>query len=250
MPATKKTVKAPTKKASKSPKKPVAAKSGKTLINFVLDKSGSMGSCVTDTIGGFNTYIQKLKEDKKSSYSFSLTLFDTSFENRHVAVDLAKVPELTHNTYIPGGMTALYDAIGKTVTAVEGSSKEYDRVLTVIMTDGQENSSREYRLSMVKDLITRKEKEGWTFVFLGADISAFAVGDSIGTQTANSVVYNTQNMGATFSNLACATMSYSSDSLTRGLTDKDLMKRVPMRKMAAAGMSRRTSPSPSGLRKR
>jgi uncharacterized protein YegL len=244
MPAAKKQAK------KKSPSKPAAAASGNTLVNVILDKSGSMGSCVTDTIGGFNTYKNELKKDKKSKYLFSLTLFDTSYENRHVAVPLEAVPDLDVTTYVPGGMTALYDAIGKASTAVESSGVKYDKVLTVIMTDGQENSSREYRLSMVKELITRKEKEGWTFVFLGADLSAFAVGDAIGTQHANSVVYTTQNMGATFSNLAAATMSYSHDPMTRGLVDKDLLKRVPMRAMRAAGMSRRTSPSPFAKRTR
>lgn len=234
---TKKTAK---KTAKKSTPKPIAAQSGNTLINFVLDKSGSMGSCITDTIGGFNTYIKKLKEDKKSKYLFSLTLFDTTFENRHIAVDLSAVPELTLKTYVPSGMTALYDAIGKTVAAVESKGENADKVLTVILTDGQENSSHEYHLQTIKDLITRKEKEGWTFVFLGADLSAFAVGDAIGTQTANAVAYNTANMGATFTNLACATMSYSSDPTTRGLVDKDLLKRVPSRSLRAAGMTRRS----------
>lgn len=228
------------KETLKSKKKaPIAKESGKTLINFVLDKSGSMASCLTDTIGGFNTYINKLKADKNSSYSFSLTLFDTTLENRHTAVDLSKVPELNLTTYVPGGMTALYDAIGRAVSTVESDAKNHDRVLTVIMTDAQENSSREYRLSNIRDIIKRKEGEGWTFVFLGADLSAYVVGDSLGTQTANSVVYSTQNMGATFSNLASATMSYSFDSATRGLVDKDLMKRVSARALRSAGMSRR-----------
>lgn len=238
MPA-KKQVKKPVKKSAP---KVAAAASGNTLVNVILDKSGSMGSCVTDTIGGFNTYKNELKKDKKSKYLFSLTLFDTSYENRHVAVALDAVPDLTPQTYVPGGMTALYDAIGKASTAVESSDVKYDKVLTVIMTDGQENSSREYRLPMVKELITRKEKEGWTFVFLGADLSAFAVGDAIGAQHANSVVYSTANMGATFRNMAAATMSYSADPMTRGLVDKDLMKRVGTRAMRAAGMSRRLTP--------
>lgn len=240
---------APKKTAKKSTPKPAAA-SGNTLVNVVLDKSGSMGSCVTDTIGGFNTYKNELKKDKKSKYLFSLTLFDTSYENRHVTVSLDAVPDLTLSTYVPGGMTALYDAIGKSVAAVESSGTKYDKVLTVIMTDGQENSSREYRLQMVKDLITRKEKEGWTFVFLGADLSAFEVGDRMGVQTSNSVAYNTTNMGATFSNLACATMSYSADPTTKGLVDKDLLKRVPTRSLRAAGMSRRTGPFANAQRTR
>lgn len=218
-------------------KKQAVKKIATVLINFVLDKSGSMGSCITDTIGGFNTYIGKLKDDKKAKYKFSLTLFDTAFENRHVAVALTDVPELTTKTYVPGGMTALYDAIGKAVGEVEAKGDKSDKVLTVILTDGQENSSREYKLQSIKDLITRKEKEGnWSFVFLGADISAFAVGDQLGVALSNSVVYNQQNMTAAYANTATATMDFA---CSVGSNTRDFYKTVPRRAMAAAGMKRR-----------
>ena len=129
------------KKQSKKELKPkVKENRGSVLINFVLDKSGSMGSCVDDTIGGFNTYIKKLKEDKKSTYKFSLTLFDTRFEERFVSIDLKDVPDLNTKNYIPGGSTALYDAIGHSVTAIDKKGDAVGKVLTVILTDGQENS--------------------------------------------------------------------------------------------------------------
>ena len=248
MPAAKK---APKKTVKKSAPK-AAAKSGSTLINFVLDKSGSMGTCLTDTIGGFNTYIQKLKEDKKSKYLFSLTLFDTSFENRHVAIDLSAVPELTTSTYVPGGMTALYDAIGKTVSAVESKGEKVDKVLTVILTDGQENSSREYKCQMIKDLITRKEKEGnWTFVFLGAYLSAFAVGDSMGVSHSNSIIYGrTQGAGNVYATMAVATRGFAGQSAKNS---RDIMASLPKRALraaGAAGMSRRTGPVAPGSGRR
>jgi uncharacterized protein YegL len=229
------------KKKSKKESKPKAKENrGSVLINFVLDKSGSMGSCVDDTISGFNTYIKKLKEDKKSSYKFSLTLFDTRFEERFVSVDLKDVPDLNTANYIPGGGTALYDAIGHSVNAIEKKGDTVGKVLTVILTDGQENSSREYRLQMIKDLITRKEGQGnWTFVFLGADLTAFAVGDAMGVNLLNSVTYDTQNVHAAYANTACATMAFSASPLMR---TSDFYSHVPMRKMVAAGMSRRLQP--------
>ncbi len=229
------------KKQSKKESKPKAKENrGSVLINFVLDKSGSMGSCVDDTIGGFNTYIKKLKEDTKSTYKFSLTLFDTRFEERFVSIDLKDVPDLNTKNYVPGGGTALYDAIGHSVTAIDKKGDAVGKVLTVILTDGQENSSREYRLQMIKDLITRKEKQGnWTFVFLGADLSAFAVGDAMGVNLSNSVTYDTTNVHAAYANTACATMAFSSSPV--GQT-ADFYKSVPMRRMVAAGMSRRLNP--------
>lgn len=213
---------------------------GSILINFVLDKSGSMMTCVRDTIGGFNAYIKKLKEDKDNTYKMSLTLFDTSFEKRFIGTDLKDIPELNPSTYLPSGMTALHDAIGHSVAAIEAQGDRIGKVLTVILTDGEENSSREYRLEQIKSLIQRKEAQGnWTFVFLGASLDAFAAGDRMGIATANSVAYNPQNVAAVYANTASATMCFAGE---RGTTaTKDLYSRVPMRKMAAAGMRRRTS---------
>ena len=231
------------KATKKTSSKPNVA--GSVLINFVLDKSGSMATCLRDTIGGFNTYINELKKDTASKYSFSLTLFDTHFENRYVSVDLSAIPELTTSTYVPNGGTALFDAIGSTVSKVEQSFAglpslgPMPKILTVILTDGEENSSREYTLKKVKELIESKEKEGnWTFVFLGADLSAFKAGDAMGIRTANSVVYNQANMAATFTNTAAATMAFADSNLRS--TD-DLYKSVECSvSYKNSGMSRRT----------
>jgi hypothetical protein len=213
-----------------------------------------MATCLDDTIGGFNTYISELKKDKKSTYAFSLTLFDTRFENRHVSIALSEVPELTKQSYVPCGGTALLDAIGSTVSKVEASFAGVPslgmmpKILTVILTDGQENSSREFNLAKIKELIENKEKEGnWTFVFLGADLSAFTAGDSMGINLSNSVVFDQSNVRAAYANTAHATMAFSASV---GRTTNDFYKSVPVRAMRAAGMSRRMAPVDMGSPKK
>lgn len=223
-------------KWTKSKKQKEAKKTGNkpVLVNFILDKSGSMYSILNDTIGGFNAYISALKAEEGSNYLFSLTLFHTACENRHVTVDIGDVPELNTSTYIPGGSTALFDAIGSTVAAVESSKPDVEKVLTVILTDGQENSSREYSREAIKTLIELKEKQGnWTFVFLGADLGAFAVGDSLGVSRRNSVVFDTANVGQVFANTAMATSALRRAPAPQSA---DIYGSVPQASMAAAQM--------------
>src|SRR2546429_23850 len=94
----------------------------KMLINFILDKSGSMMSVKGDTIGGFNSYIEALRKESDIDYAFSLTTFDTEFNKVHVCVPLASVQPLDDKTYNPSGCTALHDAIGVTVRAADGKT--------------------------------------------------------------------------------------------------------------------------------
>jgi uncharacterized protein YegL len=178
----------------------------RVLVNFVLDRSGSMSAVLGDTIGGFNAYVQGLRDEQEVDYLFSLTLFNTTCENRHVAEPIGKIAELDNKSYVPDGWTALYDAIGLTVRAVEKKFPAVDKVMTVIMTDGHENSSREWTQQGIKDLIAAKEKEGnWTFVFLGATPDAWDVGMGMGVQRGNSVQYNQAQAPAVFAATAAAT---------------------------------------------
>jgi uncharacterized protein YegL len=141
------------------------------LVNVILDKSGSMASKTNDVIEGFNAYIAGLEKEDQVNYLFSLTLFDTQVAYRHVAIPLPEVKKLDSKSYQPGGNTALNDAIGITVRKVDADQPKVDKVVTVIMTDGEENSSREWTHDAVRGLIEQKEKEGgWTFVFLGAGL--------------------------------------------------------------------------------
>lgn len=181
----------------------------RVLVNVILDKSGSMSTKVEDVIGGFNLYLDELAKEPAVDYGFSLTLFDTVVEMRYKAVPLAKVTKLDAKNYRPSGNTALFDAVGNTVQTV--SSDGFDKIITVIMTDGQENSSREWTMPAVRELIQRKESAGnWTFVFLGADLDAFTQGTSLGVPLANAVRYDAANYKAVYDSLAACTNAFSS----------------------------------------
>ncbi len=185
----------------------------RVLVNVILDKSGSMGSKVQDVIGGFNLYLDELAKEPAVDYGFSLTLFDTAVELKHQAVPLAKVARLDDANYRPSGNTALFDAIGNTVQTV--ATGGFDKIVTVIMTDGEENSSREWSLQAVRELIKSREAAGnWTFVFLGADLDAFTQGRNLGVPAANSVRYDAADYRAVYASLSNSTNLFSSSPLS------------------------------------
>ncbi|MGA2302261.1 MAG: vWA domain-containing protein [Candidatus Sulfotelmatobacter sp.] len=180
----------------------------RVLVNVILDKSGSMCAKVQDVIGGFNLYLDELAKEPAVDYGFSLTLFDTVVQMKYTAAPLAKVAKLDDATYRPSGNTALYDAVGNTVQTV--STCGFDKVITVIMTDGEENSSREWTMQAVRELIRSKEAAGnWTFVFLGANLDAFAQGARLGVPMANSVRYDPANYRGVYEALAQNTNAFS-----------------------------------------
>lgn len=190
----------------------------KTIVNFILDKSGSMNICQDETISGFNEYIQtiqkKAKKDKSNKWLFSLTMFDTEIEKPYVMVDLAKVKPLNKDTYRPGGMTSLYDAAVETLEKISHKVDNIDEktaVLNIIMTDGQENSSRKHDSACLNDLIKKLKKEGnWTFVFLGANQDSWLVGSTLGVDVGNTANWSNANANYAFSNLADNTVAYAS----------------------------------------
>jgi uncharacterized protein YegL len=152
-----------------------------------------------------------IRQAHQVNYLFSLTLFDTQVAYRHVAIPLPEVKKLDGKSYQPGGMTALNDAIGITVRKVEADQPKVDKVVTVIMTDGEENSSREWTQDAVRGLIEQKEKEGsWTFVFLGAGLDAWHQGRSYGVQAANVARYNSDQYREAFAAITFGTNALSS----------------------------------------
>ena len=180
----------------------------RVLVNVILDKSGSMSAKVQDVIGGFNLYLDELAKEPAVDYGFSLTLFDTVVEMKYKAVPLEKVARLDDTTYRPAGNTALFDAIGNTVQTVSPDS--FDKTITVIMTDGEENSSREWTLQAVRELIRSKEAAGnWTFVFLGANLDAFAQGANLGVPMANALRYDPANYRGVYASLSRSTNAFS-----------------------------------------
>lgn len=177
-----------------------------TLVSVILDKSGSMSTKVQDVIGGFNTYVDELRKQTEVDFRFTLTLFDTDFVEKYLNEPLSSIKHLNEQTYQPGGSTALNDAIGRTVQLIAGDKPE-GKVIVVIMTDGEENSSHEYTTEAVKSLIQQKEKDGWAFVFLGASPDVWQQGMGYGIAAANIAQYDPGNYQGTFVATAHATSS-------------------------------------------
>ena len=175
-------------------------------ISFILDESGSMYSGINDTIGGFNSYVAEIKGKPK----FTLTKFGGKdgtvipYKN----VKLSKVKPLTKDTYVPYGNTPLLDAIGKTIASLKGKRK----VLMVIQTDGEENASVEFTGEQIKEMIEKKQKIGWAFVFIGADIDAFSISRSFGISAGNVGSYGSQDPLAVSVMAAQTTRTYTASN--------------------------------------
>lgn len=172
-----------------------------TEIVFILDRSGSMAGLESDTIGGFNALIEKQKR-QGSAARISLILFDDQTDVVLDRVPIMQVGALSEDEYYVRGCTALLDAVGKSVTHSSGlhqSMKKENRpekTLFIITTDGMENSSQEYSLSQVKNLIEKqKERYHWEFLFLGANIDAVKTADSMGIRANRSANFHADEKG-------------------------------------------------------
>ena len=157
-----------------------------TELVFILDRSGSMSGLERDTIGGFNSMLEKQK--KESGEAFVTTvLFDDKYKLLHDRNDIKRVNAITEKEYYVRGSTALLDAIGITINnigiALSDTNKEErpGKVLFVIITDGMENSSREFSYEKIKEMVEhQKSKYAWDFIFLGANIDAIMTAGSFG----------------------------------------------------------------------
>jgi len=201
-----------------------------TLIHFVLDETGSMNWITDSTISSFNEYVgsQKTVNDglktlvslTKFSDTGGVRLYRRSADNdpsrgRSVRTvfdrtDIQAVPQLSRNTYTPNGGTNLYDAIGETIAHLDRTVTDAENVLVVIMTDGEENCSREYNAASVKKLVEERQAKGWTFVYLGANQDAWKVGSTFGLSKGQTMSYSTADMSGTMANLSMATTAYRS----------------------------------------
>lgn len=161
-------------------------KNGYSDITVVLDRSGSMACLVDEVIGAFNTFVDE-QQQVAGQASFSLVQFDDRYEVYLDAVDLAKVGRLDRTTYVPRGMTALYDAVGRAIVATGtrlaalDEAERPDKVVFLIQTDGMENASCEFDAATLQEMIRhQQDKYAWEFVFLGANIDAGSVAEEIG----------------------------------------------------------------------
>lgn len=166
-----------------------------TELVFILDKSGSMSGLKKDTIGGYNSMLEQQRK-VDGECVITTVLFDNCYELLHDRIDIRAVAPITEKEYFVGGSTALLDAIGKTIhkidTAQKNTSDAYlaEKVMFVIITDGYENSSREYSSQKVKSMIEhKKEKYGWEFIFLGANIDAVETAGRFGINADRAVDY-------------------------------------------------------------
>jgi uncharacterized protein YegL len=156
-----------------------------TEIVVVLDKSGSMGSTKDDVVGGFNRFLDEQKK-LPGECTMTMVFFDTTYEIKS-ACPVRDIQPLDDKTYRPGGMTALLDAVGKAVTetgnrlAALEETQRPDKVIVVVITDGQENFSREHTLQIVREMLEHQQsKYSWKFIFLGADIDSFGDAAKLG----------------------------------------------------------------------
>ena len=170
-------------------------KKGLTELVFILDESGSMCGMEADTIGGFNSMIEKQRREAGEAY-VSTVAFANESRVIHDRVSLEQVEPLTRQQYTPSGCTALLDALGGAIHHI-GNVHKYARpedvpehTVFVITTDGMENASRRYTKAEVKAMVERqKDRYGWEFLFLGANMDAIAAAEDIGIRRDRAVKY-------------------------------------------------------------
>ena len=176
-------------------------KKGLTELVFILDKSGSMGGLEKDTIGGYNSMLEKQRAVDGEAV-ITTVLFDNGYELLHDRIDVKATRPITEKEYHVGGSTALIDAIGRTIhktdNAQKNTAKDYraEKVLFIIITDGEENASREYSAQKVKAMIEQqKNKYGWEFIFLGANIDAVETAERFGIAPDRAQSYHSDSAG-------------------------------------------------------
>lgn len=185
-----------------------------TEIIFILDRSGSMHHLESDTIGGYNSFLDQQKAEEGEA-RVTTVLFDDRYEILHDYVDIMDVQPITKKEYFARGSTALLDAVGKTIKEVEhrqnftAEDATPEKTMVVIITDGMENSSREYSLDTVKKMVTaQQEKHGWEFIFLSANIDAVKTAGGFGISAERAVNYHADAVG-TATNFASVAVAAS-----------------------------------------
>ncbi len=214
-------------------------KKGLTHIIFVVDRSGSMSGIASDMISGYNTFIKQQKETASECF-VSFYQFDDIYEAVFERRSLAEIQDLDGKTYVPRNMTALYDAMGKTINSYGkylsdlAEDQRPERVLFVTITDGLNNASREFTHAQVADLIKQQtETYKWDFVFLGSNIDSWATGDSLNIKSSSTLqfanaagsvasAFTSLSKGATMYRSAATKADYAFDSADYAAQDNFL----------------------------
>ena len=195
---------------------------GLTEIVYILDRSGSMGGLESDTIGGFNSMMEKQKKTGEKAV-ISTVLFDDESEVLHDRVSIDQIGKMTDEQYYVRGCTALLDAVGGAITHmgnIHKYAREEDRpekTIFIITTDGMENASKNYSYDRIQKMIKRQqEKHGWEFIFIGANIDAYEEAQKFGIKKERAVNYvhdevGTANVYAGVSMAVCSVMNANSN---------------------------------------
>lgn len=171
-----------------------------TEIVCVLDRSGSMGSMGDEPINGFNQFLKEQKEVKGEA-NLTLVIFDNEYEVIHDGVNLKEVPELTSKVYYPRGMTALLDAVGKAVNTVEArlakleDEEKPEKIIVMVLTDGMENASQEFKKKAIKEKLEKLQKAEWEFIFMGSTLESFDDARDMGLQANSQLNYQATSGG-------------------------------------------------------
>ena len=203
----------------------------KVLVSFIQDRSGSMSSVWDETVSGFKEFVKGLKEGKdKVDYLFSLTTFDTLIETPFIAKAIADIPLDALKPHGPRGSTALYDAVGATLKATETAPiiTGVDKYIVVIVTDGQENSSREWTKDALQKAVEERIARGnWTFTYKGTQPETWADAQAFGIAAGAAATY-TPTMarsayrvtGLAVQSLAASSVAGSASLMDDFVTDK------------------------------
>lgn len=186
----------------------------KVLVSFIQDRSGSMGSVWQETLNGFKNFVQELQKGKKEEgidYLFSLTTFDTQIDQPITAVPVDQVDLDILSHFGPRGCTALYDAVGKSIQQIDQDSYGADKIICVVVTDGQENSSREWSKDALHGSVeSHLQKGNWTFTYLGTQPETWDDAGAIGVGVGAVASYTGQNAGVAYAATASAVRGLAS----------------------------------------
>lgn len=186
----------------------------KNFVTILIDGSGSMCGQEHRVVSGVNEYLAKLAGDTHSRYRVSISVFDSErYDSLRANDKIGECKPLEPGEYVTGAATPLFDSIGRCAADAEKRA-DGRRVLCIIDTDGFENASQEFTQDKIRALIKSKQDAGWTFVFLGADMDAFAAGNAMGLDIGTMNASSISNAGrkAAYANLANATTTYASSS--------------------------------------
>lgn len=213
-----------------------------TEITMILDRSGSMGQCRESAISGFNNFLSEQREQPGEA-RMSLILFDDRYETPYLSIPISEATMLDTDSFVPRGLTALLDAIGRTIDelgAKLAALPEEGRpgsVIVAILTDGMENASRLYSLKDVSSKIAhQREKYGWDFLFLGADADAIATATKMNIDTHLSACYVADAVGTSASHRALSRKIQSIRKMKSGKTlneEEERIRCLPMNDLQA-----------------